>query len=176
MPPTTPSAPPIWAVFQCHESQDQEATRTRTVDQGSANPLNPRKITPNNSDAEPLRRSATSRLILNVRTNHLGRSPARQGPGKSPETTKRTRRQRPTGPRPKASSSSKANATHTAKSRDEHTENAAMIAANKHGSNWDLPACLVATGTRHPPLRRSATASAPKSWRRWSGRQDRRQG
>ena len=121
---------------------------TRTVDQlaESANPLNPRKITVEQLKmlADSLRRFGDlSGLILNVKTNHLvGGHQRVKVLGASPvEITKRYETATPNGTVAEGFVIFEGERyTYREVSWDEHTENAAMIAANKHGGDWDLPA------------------------------------
>jgi hypothetical protein len=119
----------------------------RTVDQlaGSANPLNPRKITPEQLKmlADSLRRFGDlSGLILNVSTNHLvGGHQRVKVLGAAPvEITKRYDRPTPNGTVAEGFVIFEGERyTYREVSWDERTENAAMIAANKHGGDWDIP-------------------------------------
>jgi ParB-like chromosome segregation protein Spo0J len=121
---------------------------TRTVDQlaGSANPLNPRKITPEQLKmlADSLRRFGDlSGLILNVRTNHLvGGHQRVKVLGAAPvEITKKYDSPTPNGTVAEGFVIfEEERYTYREVSWDERTENAAMIAANKHGGDWDFPA------------------------------------
>lgn len=120
---------------------------TRTVAQlaGSANPLNPRKITPEQLKmlADSLRRFGDlSGLILNVKTNHLvGGHQRTKVLGSAPvEITKRYETATANGTVAEGFVIFEGERyTYREVSWDEHTENAAMIAANKHGGDWDFP-------------------------------------
>jgi hypothetical protein len=119
----------------------------RTVDQlaGSANPLNPRKITPEQLKmlADSLRRFGDlSGLILNVLTNHLvGGHQRVKVLGSAPvKITKRYDKPTPNGTTAEGFVIFEGERyTYREVSWDAATENAAMIAANKHGGDWDFP-------------------------------------
>ncbi len=120
---------------------------TRTVEQlaGSANPLNPRKITADQLKmlADSLRRFGDlSGLILNVKTNHLvGGHQRTKVLGKAPvEITKKYATPTPNGTVAEGFVIFEGERyTYREVSWDSATENAAMIAANKHGGDWDFP-------------------------------------
>ena len=113
---------------------------------GKANPLNPRKISAEQLKmlADSLRKFGDlSGLILNVRTNHLvGGHQRVKVLGEAPvEITKRYATPSPNGTVAEGFVIFEGERyTYREVSWDEPTENAAMIAANKHGGDWDFPA------------------------------------
>jgi hypothetical protein len=112
---------------------------------GAANPLNPRKITPEQLKmlADSLRRFGDlSGLILNVKTNHLvgGHQRVKVLGGAPIEITKRYEEPTTNGTTAEGFVIFEGERyTYREVSWDERTENAAMIAANKHGGDWDFP-------------------------------------
>jgi len=111
----------------------------------AANPRNPRKITPEQLKmlADSLKRFGDlSGLVMNVKTGHLvGGHQRVKLLGEAPiEITKRYETPSPTGTIAEGYVLFEGERyVYRAVDWDEATENAAMIAANKHGGDWDFP-------------------------------------